>query len=320
MAMTRRWSWEKGAAWLKRGLRVSIATSLVLTSFGLVAARMSYARATDAAMNFGDELRSMGVHHLSGDLAADYYEVQLNGQPVASSNAETRHSKHAVLDYLQAECEHDAVALGEKFSHLDRSLSTLTPGKGKAGFLAIRREQDDRGFVFCFAVDGDSSSTETLARIKKAGVTGDVSSIGDVRYASVRQEGKGATVVTMWTHGSFNPLAMFPKTGDAPGEDFGSIPRPEGGRRILSGTVVGAPFGVNSYEVAGGADEVFKGVNDRLLTAGWKPVPVAKGVPLADHFYTLGNVMDVGVDVREVHPGKTDVSYVVSRGVGSVSR
>jgi hypothetical protein len=311
---------QKAGAWLRRGLRVSLASALVLTSFGIVAARVSYARATDAGMNFGDELSAMSMHHTSGDLTGDAYEVVLNGQPVESSSAATRRSMHDVLDYLQSQCAHNADGLGDKFAHVGRDLASMSPDVGKEGFLVVRREQGDRGFVFCFAGDGSGSASETVARLKRAATTGDFAQLGDVRYASVHKDGTGSQVFTMWTRGAFNIYTMFPQTGDAPGEDFGGVPRPDGSRRTLSGTVVGAPFGISSYEVKGAGAEVFKGVNDKLIAAGFQPVVVAKGVPEVSHFYTLGNRMDVGVDVRETHKGVSAVSYVVSRGVGAVSR
>jgi hypothetical protein len=271
-------------------------------------------------MSFGDQLRAMETEHVAGAVPGDAYEVVLNGQPVESSNATTGHSMHEVLDYLRAECTHDAKGLADKFSHLDQALDRLTLDKGTDGFLVVRREQDDRGFVLCFAVDGPQALPDTLGRLKRAGMTGDLAQVGDLRYATVHRQGTGTWVSTVWTRGSFSPTAMFPKAGDAPGEDFGGVPRPEGGRRIVSGTIVGAPVAINAYEVMGPSAPIRQHVDEMLVTAGWKAVPMAKGVPDIDHFFTLGNTMDVGVDVREVRPGVTHVSYVVSKGIGSAAR
>jgi hypothetical protein len=127
---------------------------------------------------------------------------------------------------------------------------------------------------------------------------------------TVYREGSGARVFTAWTHGTFNVLTMFPKYGDAPGEDLGGVPRPEGGRRTLSAKIVGAPFGINTYEVLGAPSEVTKEVDTVLLARGWKAVPTAPGVPDDTRFYSLGTAMDVGVhaggaerrDAGELHP------------------
>jgi hypothetical protein len=312
--------WRAGGAWVARGLRVTAAVAVVLLAFGLVAVRVSYARATQAGLDFGDELRQMGEHHLSGDLGSDAYEVLLNGQPLHASNAVTQHPMHEVLDYFQAECQNDGQGLREQFTHLDAAVSALAPTSGVPGFLTIRREQDDRGFVFCMAADHQLTGPEEIMRVKSVGSSWDISKIGDVRYVTVRKDGDYSYVVAAWTRGKFDIHSMFPKTGDAPGEDFGNVPRPDGSRRILTGTVTGAPFGVNSYEVAGAPEEVLKSVDGKLLAAGYKPVTMPKNVPQVSRFYSLGSALDVGVTTTEAHMGKTDVSYIVSRGIGTVTR
>jgi hypothetical protein len=305
---------------MARGLRVAAGTSVVLVAFGLVAVRVSYARAAEAGMDFGEELRQMGEHHLSGDLNTDAYEVLLNGQQLTASSTETNRSMHEVLDYFQTECQNDAQGLSDKFAHLDPTLDTLAPTSGVPGFLTIRREQEDRGFVFCMAADHELSGQEQILRVKSVGSSWDIGKIGDIRYVSVRKDGKRADVDAAWTHGKFDIHAMFPKTGDAPGEDFGNVPRPDGARRILTGTVTGAPFGVNAYEVAGSPEDVMSSVDMKLGAAGYKPIKMPENASRVSRFYELGNALDVGVTASSTHVGKTDVSYIVSRGIGSVTR
>jgi hypothetical protein len=320
MSTAKRLVWRAGGAWVARGLRVTLATSLVLVAFGLVAVRVSYARATDAGMNFGDELRQIGEHHLSGDLSTDAYKVSINGQTIDASSAETKRPMHEVLDYFQAQCNEDAQGLSDRLTHLQATVGAMPSTAGIPGFMTVRREQQDRGFVFCMAADHKVSTQEQLRRIKSLGSSGDFGRIGDVRYVSVRIDGDRSNVVAAWTHGKFDVRTMFPKEGDAPGEDFGNVPRPEGGRRILTGTVAGAPFGVNAYEVSGAPTEAMTAVDAKLISAGWKLTTVPAGVPQVSRFYSLGNTMDVGVSATATHRGQSDVSYIVSRSVGSVSR
>jgi acetylornithine deacetylase/succinyl-diaminopimelate desuccinylase-like protein len=319
MSSGKRLVWQAGKAWVMRGLRVALASAVVLVAFGLVAVRISYARATEAAMDFGDELRRVGEHHLSGDMNADAYEVLLNGQSVHASNAETTRPMHEVLAYFQAQCKEDGLGMSDKLTHLQPTLNTLASTPGVPGFMTIRREQEDRGFVFCMAADHELSTHEQLLRLKRA--HSDFGTIGDIRYVSVRKDGARSNVVAAWTHGSFDIRVMFPESGDAPGEDFANVPRPDGARRIMTGTVTGAPFGVNAYEVSGDAPSVISAVDAKLVSAGWKPTSAPSGLAQAGRFYSLGNALNVGVAAtKAATSGKTDVSYIVSRGVGSVTR
>jgi hypothetical protein len=311
---------QKGGFWLRRTVRVALATVLVLVIFAFVAARISYARVTDGLLDFGEELRRTSGQNINAEHQGDLYEIVLNGQPLDSANASTRHSMHEVLDYFQSQCKDNANGLSDTFANLPKSVDGLPLGKGSEGFFTVRREQENRGFVFCMAADKKLSNAEMIMRLRRAGTTGDFGLIGDVRYVTVYKEENGARVFTAWTHGTFNVYSMFPKTGDAPGEDFGGVPRPDGGRRILSATVTGAPFGANAYEVPGAPTDVAKGLDTKLVAAGWKLVPTAPGVPNDTQFYSLGNAVDVGVNARKAHGDTTHVSYIVSRGIGSVSR
>jgi hypothetical protein len=312
---------HKGGSVLGRVMRVLLATLVLLIAFAFVAARITYARATDAGLDFGEELRQMGERNLSGEHKDDLYGIMLNGQLVESTNASSPRSMHELLDYFHAECKTDAVAMADKFANLPRAVSQVEVGKSSEGFLIVRREQDTRGFVFCIGTDGSPTRGERLAQVKSAGTTGELGTLGDIRYVVVYKSESGSRVFAAWTHGSFNLYKMFPKKGDVPGEDLAGIPRPNGGRRILSATVTGAPFGVNAYEVAG-ADpaDVAREIDGKLVSRGWKVVPTAPGVPKDTQFYTLGNTVDVGVNARRVHGDRTQVSYLVSLGMGSVTR
>ena len=311
--------WRGTKGWVARSVRVTLATGCVMTAFGLVAVRVSYARATQAGMDFGDQLRQLGDHHLSGDLNGDAYEVLLNGQVINSSSADTSRPVHEVLAYFQAQCNEDAVGLGDKLAHLGPTVSTLSSQAGIPGFMTIRREQEDAGFVFCMATDHELVGPEQLDRIKAA-ASGDLGKIGDIRYVSVRVQGDHTNVVAAWTRGKFDVAAMFPQNRDSPGDDFANVPRPEGSRRILSGTVTGAPFGVNAYEVPGEPDAVMASVDAKLQAAGFKPTSMPDETAKASHFYSLGDVLDIGVNAIATSGGKTNVSYMVSRGVNTVTR
>ncbi len=316
--------WRATLPWVARAFRVGLASGVVLGAFGLVVVRTSYASAVDAAMNFGESLREMNERHAAGEVTSESYDVVVNGQHVQSSNAATSLQMHEVLDIFQAECKEDALGMPEKLGRLEETISHPTQAAGVPGFMVIRREQQDRGFVICMAADHELSSREQLLRLKSVGDSGDLSRIGDIRYVSAYKQSYGARVVAAWAHGTFNISKMFPKTGDAPGEDLGAVPRPDGGRRILTGTIAGTPYGINGYEVKGTTEEVMASLDAKLAAAGYKQAKLPNMVAASGpgRFYSLGNSLDVGVTATKSSRdrGLTNVSYVVSKGIPVVSR
>jgi len=305
---------------MSRGLRITLAGSVIVVAFGAVAVRVSVARASDVGMSFGDQLLMVGESHASGSLVADVYHVHVNGQILETTNTTTDLPMREVLNYAADQCKNHADGLREAFQHLDHTLTTKEPTNGTSGALIVHQEYGERGYVFCVAPDHALTPVELMARLEEAGHTGDFSRIGNIRYIAVRQMGPRARVVTAWHDGQFELAKMFPSTEDAPGDDFGGVPRPDGARRTLSATIDGASAGVNSYEVKGKAGDVLAGLDSKLVAKGWKGVPTAPGVPNAGKYYTLGTKEDLVVTASDGTAGMTNVAYVVSRNIASVAR
>jgi hypothetical protein len=113
---------------------------------------------------------------------------------------------------------------------------------------------------------------------------------------------------------------MFPTTGDALGEDFGNVPRPDGARRVFAGTIQNSPFGLNSYEVGEEIPVVLGNVDAKLTASGWRRLKAGPHVPETSRFYSLGNnSLDLILSVESAGQGMTRATYMVSRNVGNVS-
>jgi hypothetical protein len=303
-----------------RVIRATIAAAAVTTCFGFVALRTSYASASDAAMNFGDELLHLGERNPSGEVTGSSYRLSINGQKAETANGFTRHSMGEVLDYFKAQCDQHAEGLVDTFANLDSSLVDMKPVSGAPGYATVRGEKPDEGYVFCASADHELSQKEKVARISNLTRTGDLGSLGDIRYVAVQKVEGGSHVVAAWTHGTFNLYAMFPKTGDAPGDDFPAAPRPDGSRRIFAGLIDGAPYGATVYQVKGDPDAVFAGVDAKLKAAGWKPTPIYKKIPKVAHAYSLGDKLDIVVNVSKARGDDSSVAYVLSEMIGTVTR
>jgi hypothetical protein len=311
---------RRALSWVARGVRVTVVGALVVGAFALVGLRMGEARAAELGMNFGEELLAINESHASGDIAGDVYDVDINGQHVESSNASTARSMHEVLSYFASECKEHADGLRDKFADMKGTVATLTPGHGSPGSLAIQEEYVGHGFVFCIATKTPLSNADVVAQLGEFNRTGDLGAIGELRYVTYRESPSGNLVAAAWTSQSFNLHTMFPKEGDAPGQDFGSVPRPDGARRTVSATIAGSPGGINSYLVKGDPDEVRDALTTKLTQAGWSRVQMSPKISLDGLGFTLGSKLDLIVTANASTKGMTSVSYVVSRTIGTASR
>jgi hypothetical protein len=303
-----------------RLLRATAATAVVVTAFGFIALRTSYARASDAGMSFGDELLHLGQHNPSGEVKDSVYELSINGQQAETTNGFTRRPMKEVLDYFKTQCDEHGQGLADKFANLDTSLVDLEPASGAPGYAAIRSEKPSQGYVFCAALDHAPTKSETLAHFQELVRTGDLASLGGIRYVAVEEVEGGSHVVAAWTQGKFNMYAMFPKEGDAPGDDFSIAPRPEGSRRLFAGRLGAATYGLNIYEAKGNPDTVFQDVDAKLKAAGWKPTPVFRRVPQVGHAYSMGEKFDILVNINQSSPTTSSATYVVSEMPGAAIR
>ena len=301
---------------------MSVAGTVVLVGFGAVALRTGEARASDAGLAFGDQLMtSMEGRYSSGALESGVYRVQLNGQTFDSTNVVTHRAMHEVLSHFAAQCKVHAEGLGASFTTLHATLASLTPSTvGAPGALTTQREETDRGFVFCVAPDHALTEPELMSRLGVVGQTGDVSKAGNIRYIGMKRRADGSfNVVTAWTEGKVELYNMFSDVADVPGQEFGNVPRPEGGRRTLSASIEGAPGGVNSYLVHGNRAEVLARLDTKLKTAGWQGLSVPAHVPDVAKAYSLGSKLELIVTASQ-QDKDTLVGYIVARGLGVTSR
>ena len=195
--------WRTAGRWAGRALRVSVGLAAVAGCAGLVAVRVSYARAAEAGLNFSEELHQLTEQHLSGDVDGESYEIAMNGQPFEASAAGTGRSMAEVLDYFQEQCKTNGDGLGERLSHLSTTLHDLPPAKnGHPGFMVVRKEAEDRSFVFCLGENHELSTPEMLHRMQIFAKTGDLGRIGDLRYITVFKD-QGGSMVTSVSCGEF---------------------------------------------------------------------------------------------------------------------
>jgi hypothetical protein len=209
------------------------------------------------------------------DLLQGTHRVRLNGETIYLASAVTEEKMHALLDRFDEHCQSHSGGLAEEFARLpeaeQKRLAEKAPFSWKSRFGVVRRENDEAGMVACFAQRQGDGLRTTIARLHEVLETGDLGAFGDLRYAFVRRTETGKSHVLMtFTEGAFDLNRVLGRGQEAGGEDPPGAPRPPGGRRVLSVSADGAPYGVQSFHTDLSAEAVTIFYREVMPRLGWE--------------------------------------------------
>ena len=228
-------------------LRLSAYFSCVSLVGLLVLGRALYAATREDAFGLGHELLGLA------DLTAGAETVFLNGERFHHAVSATTEPLHTVLDRIEQHCRSNpgpaAVVLERLAASDPKSFERHAP-PGALQNAVFREEAATRGMVLCFVGGPNPEKLASfLAALRRFSTTRDLSSFGRLRYSFAEaHEHEPTRVVTLWADSGLNLATLFPKTGDANGNDSPVVPRPPDARRTLSASAEGLPFSVRSYE------------------------------------------------------------------------
>ena len=173
-----------------------------------------------------------------------------NGQELFMRSGTTEHDVDTVLTFYQQMCRQNDGRTLEQLLAMPGFESL--PDDAETGFLEATRRHDaeDIGYVVCLDTGSEDAlePSEILERLEAFVESGDISDVGDMRYAFARRGRDYTHFMVFWTEGPFNVKDMFPAEGDAPGRDVEGIPRPPQARRVLSSWERGVPYALTMYE------------------------------------------------------------------------
>jgi hypothetical protein len=218
-----------------------------------------------------------------GDLTGHSNRLLLNGEPINLASAMTDQSVKHVLDRFQAACERGDIGLAQDFEKLPAALKKKTlaqVGENKVGIM--RQENASEGMVACLVRGNGPVQVPVVKRLAAFAKTGDLSSVGYLRYAYARRTPAGHThVITSWTDDSFHLFNLSPMDGsEPPGSDVPNAGRPQGAKRLLSAGIEGTPHSVRVYDCPSQARDALTGFDKQVSGKGWKPIPfVAQETP-----------------------------------------
>ncbi|MBI5537774.1 MAG: hypothetical protein HY898_33930 [Deltaproteobacteria bacterium] len=253
-------------------LRVMAYAFVVCLVMSALAARSAWGDLKESALVLGRELVTFG------DLLGKSHRLRLNGEPVFVASAMTDQTVQQVIDRFDKTCREHAGGLVEEFENLPEAVRAKVPERyqGSEGVGILRKDGDQEGVIACLSQDGKEGSRGVLRNFDAFAATGDLASIGKLRYVYATRTAAGKThVVVVWTDGSFKIRNIVPMDGaEPPGSDPPDTPRPMGATRLLSAEVEGAPYGVHIYDVPRKSEEVLRGYEEEMPKHGWTALPV----------------------------------------------
>lgn len=266
--------------------------------------RVLYADVKEAAMAAGHELLGLG------DLTHDAETVWFNGVRFHHASLSVTQSTPEILDRIEEHCEKSPNVLGRLFLEIpEHDLDKQIGEKAKKSFrhLVFREQAKDgsRGTVICLVDEEAYGLQGVRERLKRFNETHDISVFGKLRYTYTEKLRSGKTeVVTMWADSGIDLRLMFPRVGDAAGNDSPVLPRPPGSRRMLSASAEGLPYSVRIYNTPESVEAVGRFYDSWMQSKGFVKTAV-KDVQGAGYTRADGYQAFLAISARN---GKTSIA------------
>jgi hypothetical protein len=196
-------------------------------------------------VHFGEQLSAL-THAKANSTES---RLQINGLDVRRINAVTPFGVNETLNRLQYFCtDHGGLTAPDALlqSAPVKSIRSQTAALGGT----YRHETEHAGVLACIDTQRPLGLAELTARLQAFVKTGNLSTIGSLRYVLARREKSVTSMLVLWTEGDALLLQMFPKSGDTPGRDVPDFPRPEHARRVFSATEDGARYSLTTYQLS----------------------------------------------------------------------
>lgn len=219
-----------------------------------------------------------------GDVVSEPQAIDVNGQTLWVASKATPLSVAEALDRFDAHCTSAARAPSTSLAPLQGvdEAPALEPANLGQRALIRRSELPGRGGqLVCLAPRRPLSGFVDLGeRLATLFATGELGSLGELRYVQARARAEGGShVVSVWSAGAFNLFEALPRQGDVPGDDPESAPRPPESTRILSARIPGRAYAIRSYVSRRSAPELMAHYASEMPKLGWARLETERFVP-----------------------------------------
>jgi hypothetical protein len=245
--------------------RIAVASVIALASIAALALCSATTAVGETLTTFGGVFAELtGAQSRSG-----VGRLSINGLDVNYMTATTPLTVDEALDRVQHMCsEHGGLnplglLLDSKHNKHSRRAGSLLRG-------VLRNGGKSEGTIACLDTGTPLNLPEFVRRLRLFAKNGDLSALGEFRYALMRREGKGTSLLVLWSEGKAPLLQMFPPTGDAPGTDPVGVPRPDHTTRLLATSLLGSPYEISVYRAPERSpSDLRRWYDEQLTRLGW---------------------------------------------------
>ena len=255
----------------RRWLRVVLYGALLSTiAFGFVVHR--------AAAELGERSVRLGkgLENFAG-LAGRTTRLTFNGAEFSVSTQVLDQSVDQALGRFIERCNQDVDALSSDLAREMPARSRMTEGFFQR--LLVMRNAVAEGAVTaaCLGGLGEGGLLGLSERAKRFAESGDVSELGQLRYAYMRGVAKRTHVILVSAEGPLQLGELFPVDSDVPGRDVVPGVRPDNSRRVFAAAATGTPHVMTTYRVGAQASAAISNYGQKLEAIGYKPVWIPSG-------------------------------------------
>jgi hypothetical protein len=190
--------------------------------------------------------------------------LHLNGTTLLVESGHEQRSLSAWLAAAREGCR----------AHVAQPMPVLPGAPERAFWVEVRGETS--ALAGCLVGPGLATSTDALmAQLRALSSDLDLSRLGELRVLRAERARGSLHVVSVRSSGPLPLARMFPRRGDAPGNDLPRVPRPPDARRLLSAYEGGRAPALAIYTRPGGLEELLRAEADALAEVGFAAAPSA---------------------------------------------
>jgi hypothetical protein len=260
--------------WLTLGVRL-----LRLTAFSTITlAVVLLVSAERARGDVGEKMIALGRELLPlADVLKGAQHATVNGQSIYLASTVTDQSVSQVLDRYETHCREHAGGLAEEYAALPAKTQALLAARAPAAWNErlgiVREQQDGEGMVVCLAQSEQDGIRGLVGRIQLFLKDGELSHLGNLRYAYVRETEAGQShVLTTFTEGSFNVYRVIGTDSVTPRDELDGVPLPPDALTPMTFRAEGMPYAVQSFASPETPEQVAAYYLAALPRLGWERV------------------------------------------------
>jgi hypothetical protein len=209
------------------------------------------------------------------DLLEGAQQVRINGESMFLASTVTDQSIGRVLDRYQQHCQEHTGGLAEELDSLPvpskAVLASTFPAAWSQRLGIVREQKDDEGMVVCLAHNGGGGIRGLVERANQFLADGELSHLGNLRYAYVRKTSTGQThLLTTFTEGPFNIYRIIGSEANQRREELKGVPLPTDAIMPMTFRVDGMPYGAQVFQSDQAPNEIAAYYLDALPRLGWE--------------------------------------------------